>query len=108
MAVVLTSLAVFGVACPLAEAALSRREEFAADRYAAAAGYGLALASALRRFDDGSEHRRRGLVEHALARHPSVEQRLDALYELELAAAAAARLQASVPGAFVAPAATAS
>lgn len=38
---------------------------------------------------------------------PSVEQRLDALYELEMAAAAAARLQASVPGAIVASGAAA-
>ena len=89
VATVLIALAVFGVLCPLADAALSRRDEFAADRYAAAAGYGLALASALRRFDDGSEHRRRGLVERALARHPSIEQRLDALFELEMASTAA-------------------
>jgi Zn-dependent protease with chaperone function len=107
VAVVLTCLAVFGVACPLADSALSRRDEFAADRYAAAAGYGLALAAALRGFDDGSEHRRRGLVERALARHPTIEQRLDALYDLEIATAATARLKTSVPGAAVAPAAAA-
>jgi STE24 endopeptidase len=106
VAVVLTALAVFGVVCPLAEAALSRGDEFAADRYAVAAGYGLALASALRRFDDGSEHRRRGLVERALARHPSIEQRLDALFELETAAATP-RLEASAPRAVAAPIAAA-
>jgi STE24 endopeptidase len=104
--VVLGALVVFGVACPLAEAALSRRDEFAADRYAAAAGYGLALASALRRFDNGSEHRRRGLLERALLRHPSIEQRLDALFELEVAAATTPRLDASTPAA-VAPVAAA-
>ena len=91
VAVVLTALAVFGVVCPLADAALSRREEFAADRYAATAGYGLALASALRRFDDGSAHRRGELVERSLARHPSIEQRLDALFELEMVASATPR-----------------
>jgi STE24 endopeptidase len=107
VAVVLSALAVFGVLCPLADAALSRRGEFAADRYAAAAGYGLALAAALRRFDDGSEHRRRGLVERALARHPSIEQRLDALFEVEMAAAAPAGLDASMPGDELAPAAVA-
>lgn len=94
-AAVLIALAVFGVVCPLADSALSRRDEFAADRYAAAAGYGLALAAALRRVDDGSEHRRRGLLERALARHPSIEQRLDALFELEIMAAAPAPLDAS-------------
>ncbi|MBN9618659.1 MAG: M48 family metalloprotease [Actinobacteria bacterium] len=104
VAVVLSSLAVFGVLCPLADAAMSRRDEFAADRYAAAAGYGLALAAALRRVDDGSEHRRRRVLERALARHPSVEQRLDALFELEMVAAATPRLDASVQGMVTAPA----
>lgn len=37
VAAVLICLAVAGVACPLADAALSRRDEFAADRYAARA-----------------------------------------------------------------------
>lgn len=82
VAVVLGTLAVTGVACPLGDAALSRRDELAADRYAARAGYGPALAGALRRLDDGDEHRRDGLLERALARHPSTEQRLDAMYEL--------------------------
>lgn len=104
VAAVLIALAVFGVLCPLADAALSRRDEFAADRYAAAAGYGLPLAGALRRFDDGSEHRRRGLVERALARHPSIEQRLDSLFELEMAAAATPRLDGSSQGMVSAPA----
>ena len=104
VAAVLIALAVFGVLCPLADAALSRRDEFAADRYAAAAGYGLPLAAALRRFDDGSEHRRRGLVERALARHPSIEQRLDSLFELEMTAAATPRLDGSSQGMDTAPA----
>jgi hypothetical protein len=60
------------------------------------------LASALRRVDDGSEHRRRGLVERALARHPSIEQRLDALFELEMVVAATPRLDASAPSAVAA------
>lgn len=83
-AVVLSFLAVAGVACPLADAALHRHDEFAADRYAARAGYGPALAAALRRLDDGSQHRRRPLLERATARHPSIEQRLDALFDLEI------------------------
>lgn len=87
-AAVLTFLAVAGVACPLADAALRRHDEFAADRYAARAGYGPALAAALRRLDDGSEHRRRGLLERATARHPSIEQRLDALYDLDIGSCA--------------------
>lgn len=87
VAALLICLAVAGVACPLADAALSRRDEYAADRYAARAGYGPALAAALGHLDHGSEHHRPGLPERITDRHPSIEQRLDALYELELARA---------------------
>ncbi|WP_375481064.1 M48 family metalloprotease [uncultured Jatrophihabitans sp.] len=85
VAALLVGLAVGGVGCPLADAALSRRDEYAADRYAADAGYGADLAAALACLDGGSEHRRPGLLDRLTARHPSVAQRLDALYELELA-----------------------
>lgn len=79
---VLAALALCGVVCPLADAALSRRDEFAADRFAAQAGYGAALTGALHRLDVGQQHQGRPLLERALARHPSVETRLDALHDL--------------------------
>jgi STE24 endopeptidase len=79
--IMLGTLAVCGLLCPLADAALSRRAELAADRFAAEAGYGPALAAVLRRLDDSDLHRRTGLIQWALARHPSTEQRLDRLRE---------------------------
>lgn len=106
VAALLICLAVAGVACPLANAALSRREEYAADRYAAGAGYRPDLAAALAHLDDGSEHRRPGLLDRLTARHPTVAQRLDALYELDLAGAdvpaSPAMLAAAVAGPAVA------
>lgn len=102
-AALLSFLAVAGVACPLADAALHRHDEFAADRYAARAGYGPALAAALRRLDDGSEHRRRPLLERATARHPSIEQRLDALYDLEVGSRATLQTVTYEPMAVPAP-----
>jgi hypothetical protein len=45
-------------------------------------------------------------VERALARHPSIEQRLDALFELHTAAPTP-RLEASAPGAVATPVAAA-
>lgn len=104
VAAVLICLAVAGVACPLADAALSRRDEYAADRYAAAAGYGPALAAALARLGDGSEHRRPGLLERLTTRHSSVAQRLDALYELELVRADVPQSPATLSTAVTGPA----
>lgn len=104
VAVLLVCLAVAGVVCPLADAALSRRDEYAADRYAARAGYGPALAAALSRLDNGSEHHRPGLLERVTARHPSVAQRLDALYELELARAVFPQSPVSLSVAVLGPA----
>lgn len=77
----IAAVAICGVVCPLAEAALSRRDEIAADRFATQAGYGPELAGALLRLDDGDQHRRRSLLERALTCHPSIEQRLDALHD---------------------------
>ena len=105
VAALLICLAVAGVACPLADAALSRREEYAADRYAADAGYGPDLAAALVNLDAGSEHRRPGLLDRLTARHPSVAQRLDALYELELAGAQVPRSPAILAPVVAGPAA---
>lgn len=79
---VLAALALCGVVCRLADAALSRRDELAADRFAAQAGYGAALTGALHRLDVGQQHQGRPLLERALARHPPVETRLDALHDL--------------------------
>lgn len=85
VAAVLATLTLCGMVCPLAEAVLSRRDELAADRYAAHAGYGLALSGALRRIGDVQQHRRRSLLERALARHPTIDRRLDELHKTNLA-----------------------
>jgi STE24 endopeptidase len=82
VAVVLGTLAACGLLCPLADAALSRRAELAADQFAAEAGYGQTLAAALRRLDVAHDRRRSGLVDRALTRHPSTERRLDHLREI--------------------------
>jgi STE24 endopeptidase len=79
---VIVAVAVCGVMCPLAEAALSRRDELAADWFATRAGYGAELASALHRLGGGDQHRRRSRLDRALARHPSIEHRLDELHDL--------------------------
>jgi STE24 endopeptidase len=79
-AAVLAALPIFGFGAPLADAALSRASERAADRYTVAMGMGPALAGALRHVggmtaDGGGLHR-------AFNRHPPLEDRL-----VELAAA---------------------
>jgi STE24 endopeptidase len=78
VAVVLSSVAVCAVVCPLADAAVSRRSEYAADRYAAGAGLGLQLAVALQVLD-GGQRRRPGVVARLLSRHPSVARRIAVL-----------------------------
>jgi hypothetical protein len=85
--VILTALVVAGVGAPLADAAVSRASERAADRYAAAVGVGFGLAYALHAVDRG-RGRRAGVVRRALSRHPPVEQRVEVLL-----AATAASLQ---------------
>ncbi|MGR7026185.1 M48 family metalloprotease [Geodermatophilus sp. URMC 62] len=74
------------VLCPLADAAISRRSEFAADRFAADHGLGLELAAALHAMHDGLRVAA-GWSRRPLASHPSPEQRIRAL----LAATAASR-----------------
>ena len=77
VATVLTAIAMCSVACPLIDAAVSRRSEFAADRYAAAAGLGPQLAAALKAFDGGQ--RRPRLVARLLSSHPTVARRIAGL-----------------------------
>ena len=78
VALVLTGVTVAAVLCPVADAALSRRSEFAADRYANNAGVGRELASALQIL--GSGHvRRPGLASRLLTRHPTTLRRIVAL-----------------------------
>lgn len=70
--------------CPLADAAISRRAEFVADRFAADHGLALELAAALQALDDG--HRSaRGWSRRLLASHPTFDQRIHALVAATLA-----------------------
>ncbi len=75
---VLAFVGLAAVLCPLADAAVSRRSEFAADRFAADHGLACELAAALHALDDG----RRGACgwsRRLLASHPTAEQRIRAL-----------------------------
>ncbi|UQX87648.1 M48 family metalloprotease [Jatrophihabitans telluris] len=78
VAIVLSAVAVCAVVCPLADAAVSRRSEYAADRYAADVGVGPQLAGALQVLA-GQQPRRVGLVARLLSRHPQVSRRIEAL-----------------------------
>lgn len=78
VAVVLSAVAVCTVVCPLADAAVSRRSEYAADRYAADVGVGPQLAGALQVLA-GRQPRRVGLVARLLSRHPQMGRRIEAL-----------------------------
>lgn len=80
VAVVLTVLAVCAVICPLADAAIARRSEYAADRFAAQRGVGADLAAALEVLES-DERVSRSAAARLLGRHPSLERRLDALTE---------------------------
>lgn len=74
--VVLATVAACAVVCPLADAWVSRRTEYAADRFAVRCGVGGQLIDALTRIDndDGGSWTQR-----ALNRHPSVERRVEAM-----------------------------
>jgi STE24 endopeptidase len=78
VAAVLSAVAACTVLCPLADAAVSRRSEYAADRYAADVGVGRQLAGALQVLA-GRQPRRVGLVARLLSRHPQVSRRIEAL-----------------------------
>jgi len=75
---VLALLGLTWVFCPLADAAMSRRAEFAADRFAADHGLALELAAALHVLDDGHPAARRW-SQRLLASHPTSDQRIRAL-----------------------------
>ena len=75
---VLAVLGVAAVLCPLADAAVSRRSEVAADRFAADHGLALELAAALHAMDDG-RRTACGWSRRLLASHPTSEQRIRAL-----------------------------
>ncbi len=66
------------VLCPLADAAISRRSEVAADRFAADCGLALELAAALHLLNDG---RSAGSAwpRRLLASHPTPDRRITAL-----------------------------
>jgi STE24 endopeptidase len=77
VAAVWGALSVLGVSAPVLDAAISRRTECVADRYAADAGAGFDLASALGavRTDMGDG----GLLARLLAHHPDADQRITSL-----------------------------
>lgn len=81
---VLLVVGLAAVICSLADAAVSRRAEFAADRFAADRGLALGLAAALSALDDtrrvGSEWPPR-----LLASHPTTSRRIRALLAAEAA-----------------------
>jgi STE24 endopeptidase len=79
------------VLCPVADAALSRRHELAADHYAAVAGLAPELISALRLLDVRRESKY-GLTSRLLAHHPDTPRRIAALSEVEGTRAASTSL----------------
>ena len=78
VAVVLTGVAAAAVICPLADAVVSRRSEYAADRYAAQLGLGPHLALALEILNGGRGRRARWST-RIVSRHPDLASRIDRL-----------------------------
>jgi STE24 endopeptidase len=74
---VLIVVGLTAVLVPLANAAISRRSEYAADRFAAEHGPAIELAAALRVLNDGKRAPRGW--SRLLSTHPTVEQRITAL-----------------------------
>lgn len=79
---VLCALALCAVACPLADAAVSRHSEYAADRFAARHGLGPQLVTALLAMDRAAPAQSDGWTKRVLSGHPSLEPRLRSLAEL--------------------------
>jgi len=77
VAVLISTLAVCAVLCPLADAAISRRSEYAADRFATQQGAGPQLATALTRLD--RVRRRQSWTQVALNRQPNTGRRIAAI-----------------------------
>jgi STE24 endopeptidase len=75
---VLVAVALAAVVCPLADAAVSRRAEFAADRFAADRGLALQLVAALSALDAG-RRADPGWPARLLASHPTTGRRISAL-----------------------------
>jgi STE24 endopeptidase len=75
---VVAAVALCAVVCPLADAWVCRRAEFAADRFAADRGLALELAAALRTLDDGSMTPS-GWPRRLVASHPPSGLRIRAL-----------------------------
>jgi len=71
-------VATAAVGCPLVDAAVSRRSEYAADRFAAQNGVGSDLADALRVLDRGASCLRSPIA-RLPASHPSTRRRIDAI-----------------------------
>ena len=71
-------VATAAVGCPLIDAAVSRRSEYAADRFAAEHGVGPQLAAAFRVLDRGASCRRSPMARF-LVSHPSTSRRVEAL-----------------------------
>jgi STE24 endopeptidase len=76
-AVVLATVGVCAVVCPLADAWVSRRSEYAADRFAVQRGVGSQLIDVLNRM--GNDRGRQSWTNRALSRHPSIEHRVEAM-----------------------------
>src|ERR687889_452421 len=89
---VLAFVGVAAVLCPLADAAISRRSEFAADRFAADHGLALELAAALHAMDDGRSAAA-GWPRRLLASHPTSDQRMRALLAATGSFSSSARLR---------------
>ena len=75
---VLAFVGLAAVLCPLADAAISRQSEFAADRFAADHGLALELAAALHAMNDGRSAAC-GWPRRLLAFHPTSDQRIHEL-----------------------------
>ena len=78
VALLIGGVATTALGCPLIDAAVSRRSEYAADRFAAQRGVGSHLADALRVVDRGAACRRSPIVS-LVASHPSTSRRVTAL-----------------------------
>jgi STE24 endopeptidase len=76
-ALLLASMLGCAIGCPMADAGLSRRSEYAADRFAADCGAGPQLVAALWALDRG---RSKPWAQRALSRHPSTHRRIQAIY----------------------------
>ena len=89
---VLAFVGLAAVLCPLADAAISRQSEFAADRFAADHGLALELAAALHAMDDGRSAAC-GWPRRLLASHPTSDQRIHELLAATGSSSSSARLR---------------